>query len=66
MVKEAKTGGVAAITSKRRAVAYIIGKERLGSILETVEILANPEAMRAIRDYESGRTKSYSLDAIAD
>jgi hypothetical protein len=29
-----------------------------------MEILANPEAMKAIRDYESGKTKFYPLSVL--
>jgi antitoxin YefM len=33
--------------------AYLIGKERMDSIMETLEILSNPDAAKALRDYES-------------
>jgi hypothetical protein len=29
-----------------------------------MEILANPEAMKAIRDYEEGKTKFYPLSVL--
>ena len=29
-----------------------------------MEILANPEAMKAIRDYEAGKTKFYPLSVL--
>jgi hypothetical protein len=34
------------------------------AIVESMEILANPKAMRAIRDYEKGLTKFQPLSAL--
>ncbi|MGH7997764.1 MAG: type II toxin-antitoxin system prevent-host-death family antitoxin, partial [Opitutaceae bacterium] len=45
LVRTAERGEVATITRHERAVAYVIGAERLAAIAETMEILANPEAM---------------------
>ena len=33
-------------------------------ILETMELLANPKAMKALRDYESGKSKSRPLRQV--
>ena len=38
-------------------VACLISLERLEAIVETLEILGDPNAMKAIRDYEGGRMK---------
>ena len=43
---------------------YLIGRERMEAILETLEILANKTAGRAIRDYEAGKGKFFDLDAL--
>ena len=64
LVREAKGGDAFAITKHGETVAYLISPERLEAILETLEIMANPEAMKAIRDYEAGRTKFYPLEAL--
>jgi prevent-host-death family protein len=64
MVKEAQAGYVATITKRDETVAYLIGKERMAALVETMEILADPEAMKAIRDYEAGKTKFRDLDDI--
>jgi hypothetical protein len=36
---------------------HVIGKERMSALIETMEILADPAAMKAIRDYEAGKLK---------
>ena len=63
VVKEAVDGPVA-ITRRDKTVGYIISKDRMDGILETLELLASPEAMRAIRDYEAGRMKLLPVEAL--
>jgi len=54
VVRTAEQGQVATITRHDRPVAYVIGAERLGAIAETMELLANSAAMKAIRAAERG------------
>lgn len=53
-----------AITRRDEVVGYLLSPERMEAIIETMEILANPKAMRAIRDYEKGRTKFLPISAL--
>ncbi len=66
MVKEAQAGYVATITRRDEPVAYVLGKERMSALIETMEILANPKAMKVIRDYEAGKLKFYNLEDTPD
>ena len=52
------------ITKRDETVAYVVSKERMESILETMEILANPKAMDAIRKDRAGKTKYYPLESL--
>jgi hypothetical protein len=36
------------------------------AILETLEIMANPKAMRAIRGYEAGQTRFKDVSCLDD
>ncbi|MEP6604458.1 MAG: type II toxin-antitoxin system Phd/YefM family antitoxin [Spartobacteria bacterium] len=45
-------------------VAYVVSRERMEAIIETLEILGNPEAMKAIRNYERGAIKFRPLSAL--
>jgi antitoxin YefM len=47
-------------------VAYVIGKERMSALIETMEILANSAAMKAIRDNEAGKLKFVEIEDIPD
>jgi antitoxin YefM len=66
LVREVESGGLATITRHDRAVAYVLGADDLASLIETMEILANPAARAAIADAEAGRGRTYSLDEIAE
>ncbi len=66
VVRHAERGSLATITRHHKPVAYIISAERLSAIAETMEILADPKAMKAIRDAESGKAKTYPASALLD
>lgn len=59
VVRQAEKGGLATLTRHHKPVAHVISTERLSAIAETMEILANPEAMKAIRDAKAGKGKVY-------
>jgi len=54
------------ITRRDEVVGYVLSPERMEAIIETMEILANPKAMQAIRDYEKGRTKFHPLSDLEE
>jgi antitoxin (DNA-binding transcriptional repressor) of toxin-antitoxin stability system len=66
MVNEVQAGYIATITKRDETVAYVVGKERMCALIETMEILANPAAMKAIRDYEAGKMKFFEIEDIPD
>lgn len=52
------------ITKQGRAVAVLISMERMEAIAETMEVLADPKAMAAIRKHREGRAKYHDLAAL--
>ena len=52
------------ITRRDKVVGYLLSPERFEAILETMEILANPEAMKAIRYAEEGKAKYHPLSIL--
>jgi prevent-host-death family protein len=64
MVRTVERGNLATITRHDQPVAYVIGAERLAAIAETMEILANPVAMKAIRAAEADKGKVYAADDL--
>lgn len=45
-------------------VAFLVPRDRMEALLETMEILANPEAMKAIRRDQSGKGKYLPLSVL--
>jgi len=66
LVREAGAGHAFGIARHGETVAYLISRERMEAILETLEIMANPKAMKAIRDARAGRGKSYPVEVLDD
>ena len=54
------------ITQRGKAVGYLLSPERFEAMLETMDIMSNPAAMEAIRDYKFGKTKFMPLDVLND
>jgi prevent-host-death family protein len=63
LLKEAQ-GGSISITRREETVAYLVSRERMQTIMETLELLGNPKAMRTIREYAAGKTKFLPLSAL--
>jgi len=55
-----------AITRHDQTVAYILSANRMEAIIETLEIMGNPDAMEAIRAHQAGKTKFVPLSALDD
>ena len=49
---------------RQRSIAYLLSRDYLEAMVETMEILANPDARKAIADHRAGRTKFVPLSAL--
>ena len=52
------------ITKQGRAVAVLVSIERMESIGETMELLADPNAIAAIRKHREGRAVYHEISAL--
>ncbi len=57
LLKDAAKSGTIAITRHDETVAYLVSRERMEAIVETLDILGNPEAFRVIHEYRQGTMK---------
>ena len=57
VVKRAERNGSVAVSRHGRTVAFVVSRERMEAILETLEIVADKKVMKSIRDYELGKIK---------
>lgn len=53
-----------ALRQREETVAFIVPRERMEALLETMEIMADPVAMRAIRRDQSGKGKYVPLSDL--
>ena len=63
ILKEAEKNLIG-ITRHNETVAFILSRERMDAIVETLEIMANPDAMKAIREHQAGKTKFLPVSAL--
>jgi len=63
VVREARSAPVI-ITRHDETVAYVISKQRMDAIKETLELLANPDAMAALRAARDKKTRYIPFDEI--
>ena len=66
LVREAEKQGAVTIARHGRTVAFLISRERMEAIIETLEIMGNPKAMKAIRAHEAGKGKFKDVACLDD
>lgn len=66
LIKAAERGQVVTVTRHDDPVACVISHDRMSAIVETLEILANPAALRALHEHQAGKTKFGMLDDIPE
>ena len=66
IVRETADGSIYTVTRHGEAAAFIISARRFLAIVETLEIMGNPEAMKAIAEDRAGKTKYLPIEALDD
>jgi len=64
LIREAERGEPVRIRRRNDTVAYLISRERMEAIVETIELLASPDAMKAIAAHRAGKTKLIPLSEL--
>ena len=52
------------ITRRDKTVAYLVSAQRMEAIVETLEVMADPEAMKALQRARAGKGKYYPAKII--
>ncbi len=65
-VRMAETGTLVTITRHDRPVVHVISDDRLGAILETMELLADPGFVAAWQEEQTGRGRYHPASSLAD
>jgi len=66
VLREAERRGVVSVTRHGRVAAFLISKDRVAAMIETMEILSDTEAMKAIREFDSGKMKMKPVGCLDD
>jgi antitoxin YefM len=64
LLRQVQAGDTIAISKGDETVAFLIPRARLEALVETMEVLGNPAAMRAIRQHEAGKLPFHPLSAL--
>jgi len=59
-------GNPVVITHQNKVVGYLVASGDMEARIESLEVMANPKAMKAIREAKAGRTKYHPVDVLAD
>lgn len=62
LVRDAEKGGIAVVTRHEKPVAYVVSAERLESLMETRELLTNPDFVRVLKADRVGKLKFKPFD----
>ena len=63
-MRRAEREGAIPIARHGRTVAFLISRDRMEAIIESLEILGNRKAMKAIRNYEAGKAKMKDVSCL--
>lgn len=65
LVKQAENS-IVAIERHGEVAAFMVGRERMEAIAETMELLANPDFMAQLKRHRAGKLKFRTAAALAD
>ena len=64
VLRELKRRGAITVHRRGKIAAFMLSPERMEAMIETMEILANPKAMEAISDYETGKVQMKDVSCL--
>jgi PHD/YefM family antitoxin component YafN of YafNO toxin-antitoxin module len=53
-----------AISVHGKVKGFYLSKERLEAMIETMELLGNPDFVAALKEHKSGKGKTYTIDEL--
>lgn len=63
-VRGAETGALVTVTRHEKPVVHMISDERLGALLETIELAGNADFVASVGRLRAGRTKFLPVSSI--
>lgn len=62
LIRAAESGRVVTVTRHEAPVACVVSYQRMAAVAETLELLTDPELVKAVSDHRAGRTVFGKLD----
>lgn len=53
-----------AISRHGKIVGFYLSRDRIEALIETMELMENPEFLKALKEYKSGKMKFYDVDQL--
>ena len=66
VIRRAQQKGSVTVCRNGRVVGFLVSRDRMEAMLETLEIMADPDAMNALRKYEAGKTRFKAVSCLDD
>ena len=64
LIRRAEKGEPVRILRRNETVAYLVSRDRMEAIVETLELLSNPEAVKAIGEHRAGKMRLAPLSVL--
>ena len=64
VMRQTQRRGMLAVTREGQVAAFLISRDRVMAMIETMEFLSNPEAMKAVHEFESGKTRMHPVSVL--
>lgn len=66
VIRAAQNGRLVAVSKHNETVAFVVSRERMEAIAETMELLADRDFMSALQAERAGKGKLYPASSLAD
>ena len=66
LIKQAEKGQAVGIRRRDETVAFLLSRDRMEAIVETLELLSNPQAVRAVAAHRAGRVRFAPASVLDD
>jgi len=64
LLRQAEAGRLVGISRRDKTVAYLLSRDYLEALVETMELLDDSGARKAIADHRAGKTRFLPLQAL--
>lgn len=64
MIRRAEAAGSVTVCRNGRVVGFVVSRDRMEAILETLEVMADPNAMKAVRGHQAGKTRFKDVSCL--